>query len=904
MINYSRNVNACDIEKQAMVMCVVLTTEENYKLVYEPVVRAEKWAHAILYNNKNKEIAKEIKSGWKQQVSLFITQGIEAVTDSDFKEILAADIPYEEKLNVAMSVARWPEFYLFSDKELRQISEEMEDHLDEINAVTYYKSNGERICPYDPNGYFSDLNWKKTLLAQEPNVIEFLNQHNIKTDIRATDIISTIEEFYNEVVSSKPLDDFDSFERGFVMSVRYIRDHSTNIDEMVQRYKDGNAKACDFGLSESRSPLSNFEPIMSTLHDIGYKSNSCTMVVANLFHPNFPSIGIKKQDGQIDIPGLNAEYFDTAPGLGPAYKIRYVFNTDANIQNLLSGFANIIQLADKYFDPMESYNAQLDRLLEDLPFIVDAFCSDSTGYSDYLGRHIYTILMLFYGLHPRTIRTVLRVLSMPIKVGKMILKVLFGSMQGVKLLVFIMNQANRLIGIIARRLSKSSADCRCNAGDDVECHSNVKEFSEKDIHTELAIFCYFNSPTNTEKTAWLKRDGFFDYCSCYFARIPNAKQGVFSITGLPPKIAGKEIISLTGFSEIFKVLDRSCTMHRSCLESWNILKDLLWKDLQDGCRLKPIDGNHRTLEEKVRLALMYSYDVGGLLDATCVSTETKLNVLRYKMDKILRRFIFDPTGLFVILQKMPEDFKQTELFKALGLVMRQPMKDITEIIRILGSNTDEIRKEDIDWAMGKMNLFERNIVKGETASRNSSTYHRKTATKDVDLLVPLDEVGKFSDTDIVPLPTDLLEASIYIGSVTNETFTDIDNIKNYIDLCLLIKKYPGIVKMYNSGPGAPYYAIDEGDGLRVRLQSNPHSYYQKGITFKWPEDIQNPEIKKLYNLLLSTRSIYIYREIVTILDSSLEETLSYMVRFHTGKILDREIDHLVDTLSRGLINQI
>lgn len=904
MINYSYNVNACDIDKQAMIMCVVLTTEENYKKVYEPVVRAEKWAHSILFYNKNKEIAKEIKAEWKHQISLYITEGIDAVTDIDFKAILSADIPYEEKLNVAMSVARWPEFYLYSDKELRDISIHMEEHLDEINAITYYKQNGERICPYDPNDFFNDLNWKKTLLAQEHNVIEFMEKHGIKTEITAEDIIKTIEDLYHEIVSPKPLESFDTFEQGFVMSVRYIRDHSNQIDEMIRRYREGEAKAADFGLSESRSPLSEFEPIMSTLHDIGYKGNSCSMVVANLFHPQFPTVQIEKQDGQIDIDSLNGEYFDAAPGLGPAYKIRYVYNTDANIQNLLSGFANIIQLADKYFDPMESYNAQLDRLMEDLPFIVDAFCSDSTGYSDYLGRHIYTILMLFYGLKPETIRIVQKVLSMPIKVRTKLIKALFGSMQGVKLLVFIMNHANRLMGIIARRLAKSKADCRCNAGDDVECHSNRDYFSEKDIHTELAVFCYFNSPTNTEKTAWLKRDGFFDYCSCYFTRIPGQPRGVFSITGLPPKIAGKEIISITGFSEIFKVLDRSCTLHRSCLESWNLLKDLIWDDLKAGSKLPSIDHSKRTLEEKVRLALTYSYDVGGLLDATCVSTETKLNVLKYKMDKILRRFIFDPTGLFNILQRMPEEFKQTELFKALGLVMRQPMKDITEIIRILGSNSDAIMKEDLDWALSKMSLFERNIVKGETVSRNSSTYHRKTATKDVDILVPLEDVNKFSDQDVVPLPTDLLEASIYIGSVSNEDYTDIDNIKNYIELCLLIKQNPGVVKRYNTGPDAPYYAIDEGDGLRVRLQSNPHSYYQKGVTFKWPEEIQNPKIRRLYDLLVSTKCIYIYRDIVAILDSSIEEALSYILKFHEKKLLDTELERLVDSLTRGFINKI
>lgn len=874
MFNYDKDINACDIEIQSMITCVVLTQGDEYKEVYPSVLSAELWAHSILYNNHNSELAKTIKKNWLADISSYILSGLNSVKDKHMKMILGSSIAYERKLNIAMSVARWPEFYLHSETKLKEIGSNLKAHLKDINAINFYDANNNRICPYNPDGYFNDLEWEETLIRQESWIKEYMSMNDIRSQISADWIIGEVKELYKEIVSDKPLSSFCYLEQGFVESIRNIRNYSRIICENIKKYKDGNATVDQYGLSESKSPISDFEPVMQTLNSLGYTKRTCPMVLANLFHGNFPSLEIKPQKGQIHISSYNAEGFTVAPGLGPAYKIRYVFNADANIQNIISEYANIIQESDRSIDRMEAYNDQMTRLLEDLPYISDAFCTDSTGYSDYLSRTIYTILMLFHGIDPETIDFIQKIFRMPLLIEGKEYEVRFGSMQGCKLLVFIMNQANRLMGILANRHNRQRVDCRCNAGDDVEAHLINGIFSEEAIMDELAIFAYFNCPTNLTKSAWLERDGYFDYCSKYYARTKGNQQGVFSITGLPPKIAGKQIISINGFAELFKVLDTAKTQHRSCKESWEILAPILRKTMEEGSKLPTVATVPLTLDQKIEYAKQYPYEIGGLADDIEISTERKLSLLKYKTTEILKRYIFDPSGIFLLMQQLGEDFRSTELYKALGTITRQSMKDIAKVILILNTSIDCLSSDDIEWAVGKINRFERNIIKGESISRNISTYHRKTPKKDIDIFIPVQEILNYKDLETIPMAEDLMEASILLCSITDEKFVDVDNIRNYIYLRYLYKRHSEKLVKYNHGPSAPYYAIDEGDGLRVRLTSDPWSYYGYGEQFKWPEDIIDPEVRELYNLLIRTGSIDLYCQLEDSINDTLQEAVT------------------------------
>lgn len=878
MINYDRDVNACNIPKQAMITCVLLTSGDNYKAVYDAVVEAESWCHSILYNNHDKEIAKEIKSNWKKDISQYITDGycIDRIADPRMALILAADIPLREKLNVAMSVARWPEFYMYSDEELRDIGSNIKDHVSEINAINFYKDNGDRVCPYDPTIYHNDMDWKGTLRAQDPAVRQFMIANNISVKFTVEELILCIDQIKSDIASNKPLSSFDYLEQGFIESCRHIRSYAKTVCAEMKQYADGQGAAEQFGLSESASPLSKDERVMQTLHSLGYTKNSCPMVLANIFYPDLGQIPIRVQKGQIPVKHFRGDCFETAPGLGPAFKIRFVFNTDENIQNYLSPYASTIQYFDKQYDPMEAYNAQMDRLLEDLPYISDAFCTDSTGFSDYMTRCIYKIMMEIHGIDTATQNVVMQIFRMPIKVGDEYHNVKFGAMQGCKLLVFIMNHANRLMGILAHRLNKMVVDCRCNAGDDVEAHRFNGKYTKAEIDTELGVFSYFNCPTNDTKTAWLNRDGYFDFCSKYYAKIPGSEIGVFSITGLPPKSAGKEIISITGFAELFKVLDIAQTEHRSCIESWNILYPLLEPTLLEGMTLPSADKSRTTLDDKIRRAMQYSYDVGGLQDNTSISCESRFRLLKHKMNIIMTDYIFEADGIFLLINKMDEDFKSTELFKALGTVARQSMKDIIHIINIINANEDDIDADEVDWALSRISRFERNIIRGLSVSRSNSTYHRKNALRDIDMYTPVDIIDNATES-CIPAAESVLEASMLIDSLSNSSFIDIDNIRKYVRMFTIYRSCKGRIKKYGDAYDRQYWAYEDTDGLLVRLTSED-SYYRHGDMFKNLDDIIDPAVRELCIYLRESDTITLCNQLTDSLDRNISSITMSMLR--------------------------
>lgn len=636
VFNYKKDVNALNVNLTAMKIATCLTTcERSYiTTVAKSVANALQQIHHFCYRG-NKQICKEVKSSLIKDVSTYIkTRNIYLVKAPMMKEILRLNLEYTELINVAMSVARWPEFYLHSEAYLKQISMNLENHLNEINAITIYDETGKRICPYDPNKPHDDKDWYFTLKSQEQSVYEFLESSKenaeLKIDwrklISADRIKQAIEVLIAEIDGKVP--NTDPFASGFINVVRYIRKHKEKVIKQMRQYISGDATAELFTLSESRSPISDLEPVMQILHKMGFKKSSAPMVLENLFHCQYPNLGIQPQEGQVIVDMLG-ECFTVAPGLGPGYKIRFVYNTHSDVQNSITPLANLLQRADRLLDDMEAYNDQMKLLLSDLCNIIDAYCTDSTGYSDYLHRCIYSLLLKIYGFPDDIIWYVLKVFSMPLLIKGKYYKVPFGSMQGCKLLVFLMNHANRLMGIIARKLSRAKTSARPNAGDDVTAYSRIRIYKQEEIAMELAVFSFFNCPVNNAKTAWLERDGYFDFCSKYYARIPESQCGVFSCTGLPPKCVGKQIISINGFAELFKVMDSAGTKHRSSEECFDILYPMMKADLQAGCILKNAYGKRMKLEDKVAAAKQVSYDLGGIASPNNIDIKSKLNILKF-----------------------------------------------------------------------------------------------------------------------------------------------------------------------------------------------------------------------------------------------------------------------------------
>lgn len=830
MIKYSAHPNQYNSVQCAISAVLPVFHGEGWKTVAAEMSRLLEaiWS-AIPYGDADS--AKKLRKKMLADITNIIL-GNEIVTPvmQQWNHILDSNkVSGAPKLQLLFSLVDAPKFPIYKESDLHKMADNIDQHRDEINAITYFDKDGKRICPYSPLDYHNDRDLEGTIQAQRENIIQFLidnagdaNEENFYTKHAGRLIYRVIDQL------TKIAEDFENYQQGryvpsmlelgFFDSLAYIQKRIEKCESKMRAYKEGNASSDQFSLSESKSPISNNEHVMRTIHALGWNKASCPAVLSNIFYSDsLNKIGILKQEGQIEVhEGL---YFEPAPGLGPGYKVRWVYSVDTNVNNFLTPLADLIQRADKECDPNEAYNDQLAHLLAYLPVIEDAFCTDSTGYSDYLWVGIYRRLMKLYGMSEAMIDSVMSCFRLPVKIGDRFITVEFGTFQGCKLLVFIMNHANRLMGIIADRISDQQACIRPNAGDDVVKAGLDHRFKAEDMWAEILTFACFNCPTNSSKSAWLARDGYFDFCSKYFAYVGT---GIQCVSGVPSKKYGKEMVCIADWAESYKVLHNSRQQHTDCLTAFNDALPFIRSGLEQGCKLPNIYNIPMTLESKMEQAKEVPFTYGGLAPADDIRDLDKLiNTLKYKASLLLNSYMYEPAGVYLLVSKL-KDLEGTELLKAIGSINHQSVQDLVKLIRMLAS-PESMDMEDLEWAKDSIARFERNSINGQSLSRTSSTYHRLERNKDVDLLFPLGSI----DTDIgMPLPKDNASALLMVSLLTDKKFVDIDNMRRYITCMQALAAYPDTLICYSGIGNHIYYGVrDPDNGKIIRIYHNDDTRY-------------------------------------------------------------------------------
>lgn len=910
MIKYSAHPNQYNSVKCAISAVLPVFHQEGWKAVVSGMssLLEQIWS-AIPYGDA--EACKAIRKAILEDISRII-KGAEPQTPiiKEWDSILDSNsVEGIAKLQLLFSLADAPKFPIYKESDLHKMAENIMDHQNEINAITYYKENGERICPYSPNTYHNDRDLLGTIAAQRYNIKQFLID-NTKDSKEKQFYERNADSFINKVMEqlSQVAADYEDFtqdlyepttlERGFFESVSYIRKKIKGCESDMRNYKDGKATSKQFSLSESKSPISNNEHVMRIIHALGWNKSSCPAVLSNIFYSkSLQAIGIVKQEGQIEVD--EALYFEPAPGLGPGYKVRWVYSVDTNVNNYLTPLADLIQQADKKNDPNEAYNDQLSLLLAYLHVIKDAFCTDSTGYSDYLWVGIYRYLMRLYGMSEDLIDSVMSCFRLPVRIGGKFIEVEFGTFQGCKLLVFIMNHANRLMGIIADRLADQQDCMRPNAGDDVVKIALDHKFTAQDMWCEILTFACFNCPTNSSKSAWLAKDGYFDFCSKYFARVGNSIQ---CVSGVPAKKYGKEIVCIADWAESYKVLDSSNQQYTDCYSAFIDALPFIRDGLEQGCKLPNIYNVPMTVQTKIQQAAEVPFTYGGLAPADDIRDLDKLiETLKYKASLLLNSYIYEPTGVYLIASRLA-DLEGTELLKAIGSINHQSVQDLVKLIRMLAS-PESMNISDLEWAKESIAKFERNSINGQSLSRTSSTYHRLERNKDVDLLFPLEPI----DTDIgMPLPKDSACALLMVSLLADRSFVDIDNMRRYIRCMQTIAAHPGVLVLYSGIGDEIYYGVKDPDnGKIIRIYNNDDTRYP---AFEPIWQCKNEEIRAMVQMLrdcgaMSYVNIF-YSVSNHISDSVIEEMASKLIRQRNVQMSKAAVTALLKQSLSNIVNRM
>lgn len=854
IINYDQNPNEFSADTTAMLLAVSFSVGSEYKELF-PIIRNALLAIdkeiCLTPLDKRKDKCKIIKDGLKKQWGYYLKTG-DLPNSPLLKDIPKYSYSKEYCANIMASIVRWPEFYIYTESYMNIKTQNLSENLDMINSITYFDKSGKKICPYDPDiGIVEDISvesvWQ-TMEQQYNSCCKFLVENGDKLLITVEDIKQSFYKLKNQKVIIP-----GSFEEGLLKDIKYVNSKINNISEQMRRIAEGDIKSIELTLSESVSVIKS-EKILAILKSIGWKGNNIPQVLANIFAMNYPTCSLKKYDGQIEL-NMNGEFFDPALGLGPAYKLRVVFNTHNQANNFLEPLARLIKESHNLNDLCEDYLNQCGVLNSDMNMITDLIDLDATGYSDYLSRTIYLLVMDLYRI-PKDIQyKVMRIFAFPIKIGDKFHYPVFGTEQGCKLVVFLMNTANRLLGYLARDIytrytGKTLDGQRANTGDDVEDHIYTGTFDKLYLDIQISVFTLFNCPTNSQKCGWLSRDGVVSYCSRYYY-LQEGGRGIVSCGGIPPKSLGKQILSFLQFAQIFKVLNNNKINHRPAIEVWDIIKPILTPDMQMACKIfKNIHGEHSNFSDKERLARNVDVELGGLMEGQFTKDlETYLKSLKYRFSMILSHYMFDAVGVFLIANQIVKE--ETELWKCLATVHRTSLQDVMHIMNILTTDDNIYDKEELDWCRKNINRLERAIIKGTSISNSSSTYHRKTQKKDLDLFLdedmPIDidyKTDWFKNAD-----NPAMSLARFIDCFADKTISDVDKIRNYFYGEMLLKKYS--VESYS---GTAFY--NDYDKLRVwdvknskyvRIYESKDDYYNTiygRVSNIWEtQDQASPEVK-------------------------------------------------------------
>lgn len=854
-----------------------LQTYDSFKRIH--------WEIRKKITKKLKDVNSQIrdtytKYGYDYLMSWIEGQNLDIFRD-DLVNILRSlkRIKFQKSLDILIpTLCRIHEFYYLSHEELQERKKNLINRMD-INSEDPINMRDVKESVYKDPSKFHNYNHIQNVVNYEQDINNYLENKRLRRTVsieeykKSIDIISnwvktlSFQGIQNDRDIRLPVKELFPFVK--------LYEYSSKMNEILDSAREGKLQNNSVKTKDSGSVYNGHEKFRQYFQE-RYGQSRISNIEGNwiIGRSNILSVDKLRINNKFVefIPDLLIDFLSIDLGLGDCYKERVVGEPPTVFQSILSPLTKIykdnIAGKDEYDRDRSLCIATYDieSRMNTISLCSHAVSLDYTGYSDYMARSIYFLMLTMCGFSAENAKFITDVFSMPLKVQEKIFEILFGALQGVEFNFTCITLANIFFSLQAQiiyhiRHGEYLSDISSiSQGDDKIIVRFTNNIPEELINLNMELAIMSNCVINPDKTEDSRDTGGYVFCKIR-KRIDGS-----AISGLSGNLMLKKKKFFGDISAIINQLRK--VGYQLLPEEENQIISYLEERMRDDIFQCYRSLSHLSFEEcekLEKLCMKLPIEIGGL-DTGNLSTDEYLGITRAALKSAL-------SDSFVYASKK---MNRIERFALLGGLMfkdglytqyddpryqyliESSFSSGKEVFELIAICDKLIESESID--INALKEYKRNLRKIFDIIFKEMSNSKAISTKDrVDPVKNQDQILIKSLTEseydeqvqkIVNSDDEIYKQIRYIIWSDDNIHADID-LPIYRDITTLMEYYGSYFKPYfYDAFGYRYAALKFYDGKFkgkvMRLTSDNDYYRGSSIPFLTPDDF---DISSHYFLL-------------------------------------------------------
>lgn len=848
-----------------------LQTYDNFKRIH--------WEIRKKITKKLKEINGSIrdiytKHGYSYLMSWTNSQDL-GIFEEDLIGILSSfkNIKYSKSLDILIpTICRIHEFYYLSHEELQDRKRNLINRMNILSDDPINMRDTKESVYKDPSK-FHNYNHIQNVMNYEKDINMYLKEKGLERTVSmkeykdSIDVISkwirtlAFQEVNNDRDIRLPVKELFPFAK--------LYEYSSQMNKILDDARRGILQSNSVKTKDSGSVYNGHERFRQYFQE-RYGQSRISNIEGNWIIGKsniLPVKELREHNNFVEyVADLDIDFLSIDLGLGDSYKERVVGEPPTIFQSILAPLTKLykdnIAGKDEYDRDRSLCVATYDieSRMNTISLCSHAVSLDYTGYSDYMARSIYFLMLTMCGFSAENAKFITDVFSMPLKVQGEIFEILFGALQGVEFNFTCITLANIFFSLQAqliyyfRHENFLSDVSSISQGDDKIIVRFNEEIPRELINLNMELAIMSNCVINPDKTEDSKDTGGYVFC-----KIRKRTDGS-AISGLSGNLMLKK---KKFFGDISAIINQLRKVGYNLLpEEENQIIYYLEERLKEDIFQCYKSLSHLTAEEcekLEKLCLKLPIEIGGL-DTGNMSTEEYLGITRAALKSALSdSFIYANKKMnrierFALLGNlMSKDGLYTQYNDLrYQFLIESSFSSGKEVFELLAVCDRLIESEAID--VNALKEYKRKlrkifdiIFKEMSNSKAISTKDRVDPVKNQDQIL----IKSLTETEyddqvqkIINSGEEVYKQIRYIIWSDNNIHADID-LPIYRDITNLMEYYGGYFKPYfYDAFGYRYAALKfyEGrfKGKVMRLSSDNDYYKGASISFLTPDHFDNP----------------------------------------------------------------